>query len=62
VATEKTEEYENKFLNPQRAAERGYVDAVIEPWETRAKLYRFLKAHLGKSEDSIPKRNGNIPT
>jgi acetyl-CoA carboxylase carboxyltransferase component len=64
VATQKerVEEYETKFLNPQRAAERGYVDAVIHPSETRGKLHRFLKAHLGKSEDPIPKRNGNIPT
>ena len=62
VAVQKTEEYENKFLNPQRAAERGYVDAVIHPADTRAKLFRHLKSHLGKSEERIPKRNGNIPT
>ncbi len=62
VATKKVEEYETKFLNPQRAAERGYVDAVIHPAETRGKLHRFLKAHLGKSDEQIPKRNGNIPT
>lgn len=62
VATEKVSEYENKFLNPQRAAERGYVDAVINPSETRGKLYRFLRAHLGKSDEPIPKRNGVIPT
>ncbi len=58
----KVEEYENKFLNPARAAQRGYVDAVIHPTETRAKLFRHLKSHLGKSEDQVPKHNGNIPT
>jgi len=59
---EKVEEYENKFLNPSRAMERGYVDAVIHPGETRAKLYRHLKSHLNKVEDYPEKRNGNIPT
>ncbi|MCP4600834.1 MAG: acyl-CoA carboxylase subunit beta [Proteobacteria bacterium] len=62
VAVEKLEEYENKFLNPARAAQRGYVDVVIHPSETRAKLYRHLKSHLGKSEEPVPKRHGNIPT
>jgi acetyl-CoA carboxylase carboxyltransferase component len=58
----KVEEYESKFLNPSRAMERGYVDAVIKPSETRAKLYRHLKSHLNKVEDRPEKRNGNIPT
>jgi len=58
----KTEEYENKFINPQRAAQRGFVDAVIEPSETRVKLFRHLKSHLGKTEEPVAKRNGNIPT
>lgn len=62
AASAKVEEYENKFLNPQRAAERGYVDAVIAPRETRAKLFRHLKAHLAKSDERVPKHNGNIPT
>ncbi|MCP4674455.1 MAG: acyl-CoA carboxylase subunit beta [Deltaproteobacteria bacterium] len=59
---DKVEEYENKFLNPERAAQRGYVDQVIRPEETRAKLFRHLKSNLGKSEERVPKRNGNIPT
>ena len=58
----KVEEYESKFLNPSRAMERGYVDAVIRPSETRAKLYRHLKSHLNKIEERPEKRNGNIPT
>jgi acetyl-CoA carboxylase carboxyltransferase component len=62
TAVKKVEEYESKFLNPSRAAERGYVDMVIHPSETRAKLFRHLKSHLAKSEDRIPKRNGIIPT
>ena len=59
---EKMEEYENKFLNPARAMERGYVDAVIQPSETRQKLFRHLKSHFNKIEDRPERRNGNIPT
>jgi acetyl-CoA carboxylase carboxyltransferase component len=58
----KVEEYESKFLNPSRAMERGYVDAVIKPSETRAKLFRHLKSHLNKIEERPERRNGNIPT
>lgn len=62
ATTKKVEEYEDKFLNPSRAMERGYVDAVIAPSDTRAKLYRHLKSHFNKVEDYPDKRNGNIPT
>ena len=59
---QKVEENESKFLNPSRAAERGYVDAVIRPGDTRIKLFRHLRSHLAKSEERVPKRNGIIPT
>lgn len=62
VTIQKKEEYESKFLNPQRAAQRGFVDAVINPRETRAKLARHLKSNLGKSDERVAKHNGNIPT
>jgi acetyl-CoA carboxylase carboxyltransferase component len=62
IVDQKMEEYESKFLNPARAMERGYVDAIINPSETRAKLYRHLKSHLSKVEDKPERRNGNIPT
>lgn len=42
--------YEDKFLNPNIAAQRGYLDAVIEPHETRRKLYRYLRVMLNKRE------------
>ncbi len=58
---ELVDEYEDKFLNPDIAAERGYLDAVIEPHETRRKLVRFLEVLLNKREWMPPKRNGNIP-
>ncbi len=61
----KTEElkqaYEEKFLNPDIAAQRGYLDAVIEPHETRRKLIRFLEVLSNKREWMPPKNNGNIP-
>ena len=61
----KTEElknaYEEKFLNPDIAAQRGYLDAVIEPHETRRKLARFLDLMLNKREWMPPRRNGNVP-
>ena len=61
----KTEElkqaYEDKFLNPDIAAQRGYLDGVIEPHETRRKLIRFLELLLNKREWMPPKRNGNVP-
>ncbi|MBA2665311.1 MAG: acyl-CoA carboxylase subunit beta [Bradymonadaceae bacterium] len=60
-ASELKDAYEQKFLNPNIAAQRGYLDAVIEPHETRRKLYRHLRVLLNKREWTPPKRNGNIP-
>lgn len=61
----KTEElkkiYEDKFLNPDIAASRGYLDAVIEPHETRRKLLRFLEILHSKREWMPPKKNANPP-
>jgi len=56
------EEYEEKFLNPDHAAQRGYLDAVIEPHETRRKLHKYLQILLNKREWMPPKRHGNMPT
>jgi acetyl-CoA carboxylase carboxyltransferase component len=62
---EKVEElkqiYEDKFLNPDLAAQYGYIDAVIQPQDTRSKLLHFLELTLSKSESMPQKRNGNIP-
>jgi acetyl-CoA carboxylase carboxyltransferase component len=55
------EEYREKFANPYIAAERGYIDDVIEPQETRPRLVRALEACLNKREISISKKHGNIP-
>ncbi len=55
------EEYRDKFANPYIAAERGYIDDVIEPQETRPTLIRALEASLTKRETPFPKKHGNIP-
>jgi acetyl-CoA carboxylase carboxyltransferase component len=55
------EEYKERFANPYIAAERGYVDDVIEPEETRAWLIRALEASLTKREQRPRRKHGNIP-
>ncbi len=58
---EKTQEFRDRFANPYVAAERGYIDAVIEPRETRPRLIRAL-AMLENKRDTMPrKKHGNIP-
>jgi acetyl-CoA carboxylase carboxyltransferase component len=55
------DEYKQKFANPNIAEQRGFLDAVIDPAETRYALFRSLKATIGKREELPAKRNGNIP-
>jgi acetyl-CoA carboxylase carboxyltransferase component len=55
------EQYKERFANPYVAAERGYVDDVIEPEETRPWLIRALEASLTKRESGPPRKHGNIP-
>jgi propionyl-CoA carboxylase beta chain len=57
----KVEEYRRKFANPWVAAERGYVDEVIEPKRTRAKLISGLRLLANKRDSNPPKKHGNIP-
>ena len=56
-----TKEYENIFNNPYRAAELGYIDAVIEPSHTRPQLIQALLAVQNKREKHGSKKHGNIP-
>ncbi|MFJ9406160.1 acyl-CoA carboxylase subunit beta [Streptomyces sp. NPDC101393] len=55
------QEYEDTLLNPYVAAERGYVDAVIMPSETRRHIVRGLRTLRNKRESLPPKKHGNIP-
>ncbi|MGH8794010.1 MAG: acyl-CoA carboxylase subunit beta [Stackebrandtia sp.] len=54
-------EYEDTLCNPYVAAERGYVDAVIKPSQTRTELVRGLRLLRSKRENLPPKKHGNIP-
>ncbi|MEU3138675.1 acyl-CoA carboxylase subunit beta [Nocardiopsis alba] len=54
-------EYEDTLLNPYSAAERGYVDGVILPSETRVQVAKALRALNNKREQLPPKKHGNIP-
>jgi propionyl-CoA carboxylase beta chain len=57
----KIAEYREKFANPYIAAERGFIDEVIRPRQTRAKLIRALSALETKRDKNPPKKHGNIP-
>lgn len=57
----KVSEFEEKFANPYIAAERGFIDEVIEPRYTRPKLIRALSLLQNKRESNPPKKHGNIP-
>jgi propionyl-CoA carboxylase beta chain len=54
-------ELEQKFANPYVAAERGFIDEVIEPAQTRPKLIRALALLENKRDTNPPKKHGNIP-
>ncbi|MFF9214494.1 MULTISPECIES: carboxyl transferase domain-containing protein, partial [unclassified Streptomyces] len=54
-------EYEDALLNPYIAAERGYVDAVVKPSDTRRHIVRGLRQLRTKRETLPPKKHGNIP-
>ncbi|MDQ3991614.1 MAG: methylmalonyl-CoA carboxyltransferase, partial [Actinomycetota bacterium] len=54
-------EYEGRFSNPYVGAERGYVDDVIEPAETRIRLVQALRMLKTKREAVPPRKHGNIP-
>jgi propionyl-CoA carboxylase beta chain len=58
---EKIIEYRNKFASPYIAAQRGFIDEVIEPRLTRAKLISGLRMLRNKKDTAPPKKHGNIP-
>src|SRR5207244_11729047 len=57
----KIAEYRDKFANPYIAAERGYIDEIIEPRLTRRKLTTAFATLLKKRDKNPPKKHGNIP-
>jgi len=61
VASAKQQEYAERFANPFAAAARGYVDDVIDPRETRARVISALDMLQNKRDSNPPKKHGNIP-
>jgi propionyl-CoA/long-chain acyl-CoA carboxylase carboxyl transferase subunit len=61
LRAQRISEYEDALANPYIAAERGYVDAVIRPAETRPQVIRALRALRTKRQTLPPKKHGNIP-
>jgi acetyl-CoA carboxylase carboxyltransferase component len=58
---ELVKEYREKFANPYVAAERGYIDDVIQPRETRPRLINALEMLQNKRDANPAKKHGNIP-
>ncbi|MFQ6113869.1 MAG: carboxyl transferase domain-containing protein, partial [bacterium] len=61
ITEQKVNDYREKFASPYIAAERGYVDEIIEPQETRPKLIRSLEILDTKVDSNPRKKHGNIP-
>jgi propionyl-CoA carboxylase beta chain len=61
VRQKKIEEFRDRFANPYVAADRGFVDAVIRPRDTRKKLIQALEMLATKRDKNPPKKHGNIP-
>jgi propionyl-CoA carboxylase beta chain len=61
LRAEKVAEFTEKFANPYIAAERGFVDEIIEPKYTRKKLIAALRMLNTKRDANPPKKHGNIP-
>jgi propionyl-CoA carboxylase beta chain len=61
VRSELAENYRRTFANPIKAAEMGYIDAIITPEETRPALIRALEMLKNKRDSNPPKKHGNIP-
>jgi propionyl-CoA carboxylase beta chain len=61
VRQQKIAEFSNRFANPYVASERGFVDAVIQPRDTRKKLILALEMLETKRDRNPPKKHGNIP-
>ncbi len=61
LRAEKVASFRDKFANPYIAAERGWIDAIIRPRDTRRKLIKSLLSLDTKVDRNPPKKHGNIP-
>lgn len=55
------DDYRQKFANPYRAAELGYIDEIIEPSQTRSRLIRSFELLANKRQSNPPKKHSNLP-
>ncbi|PKL93091.1 MAG: methylmalonyl-CoA carboxyltransferase, partial [Gemmatimonadetes bacterium HGW-Gemmatimonadetes-1] len=60
-AARRTDEYSAAFANPYQAAARGYIDDVIDPRDSRAKLIDGLKTLASKRDRNPPRKHGCMP-
>jgi acetyl-CoA carboxylase carboxyltransferase component len=58
---ELVEEYTERFANPYQAAERGFIDDVIDPADTRVKLIAGFELLRSKREELPQRKHGNVP-
>ena len=58
---QRTAEYTERFANPMVVAQRGFIDDIIEPNETRKRLCNDLKVLRTKKLDNIPRKHTNLP-
>jgi propionyl-CoA carboxylase beta chain len=61
LRAQRAQEFRDKFANPYVAADRGFIDAIIEPATTRARLIAALDMTRTKRDKNPPKKHGNIP-
>ena len=61
IRAEKKAEYEELFNNPYQAAQKGYIEDVIEPRNTRFRVIRALCALEGKKQELPAKKHDNLP-
>ncbi len=57
----KEAEYKERFSNPYRAAEKSYIEDIIEPAATRIRIIRSFEMLSGKRDTNPPRKHGNIP-
>ena len=58
---ELADDYRATFANPYIAASRGFIDDIVEPHNTRARLINALQVFQNKRDENPPKKHGNIP-
>ncbi|MDD4204753.1 MAG: carboxyl transferase domain-containing protein, partial [Candidatus Delongbacteria bacterium] len=61
MLNQKIEEYRDRFANPYVAVEKGFIDDIIVPENTRYRLIKALEMLKNKRDENPPKKHGNIP-